>query len=489
MTEADEKKAVSAETDEKLEEEDRLSAGGPKAVADAAEESEAKIGNDSEDKAKQDEGEEKGKEDDGDENAKDDEDQDWSNWKRKRWSGDEKSEDWNKSDNTEKRPWAGEKDDTGETVDNDNSGKVEKGDASILKSDKLGMALDDLITTDRGRNKSRGKGWQQSRDGGGWGDNKGSWRASGGGEGGGGGRGGGGGGNWKDWKKEDWSSGKDVRKDGGSGGGGEGGGGGRNSSWGRDAWKNENSGKSDWKSRKGGDDWQGSKWNGGGGSGGGGHHKSYDTASNDQAKTGGDRRVVVYHDVSGRGGRKDSCNIGRDRQHPSTVGDSRRDAVKSSERTAIIVAGIDGLKVDRRDLEKAFSEAGPVDRCIVSDKSATIYFRDARSAQTAVRRFHGGQLNDRAIDVYFEGDEPPKRAVGGRSRSRRARGGRASPMRGGGRKRKESPVSRSRSRRPRSGGGVAGDRRTDRRIADDRARRSRREPSPRRTAAGGRSRR
>merc|ERR1719277_2065054 len=110
-----------------------------------------------------------------------------------------------------------------------------------------------------------------------------------------------------------------------------------------------------------------------------------------------------------------------------------------------------GLRVERRDLERAFGSVGRVESALVGSTSATITFRDAKAAREAVRRFHGGQLNDHTINVYFEGEEPP-----------RPRGGRTS---GGGRSRTPPPASgsggggggggRSRSRRGHGNSGAA----------------------------------
>lgn len=92
---------------------------------------------------------------------------------------------------------------------------------------------------------------------------------------------------------------------------------------------------------------------------------------------------------------------------------------RSGEQRTVVVAGINGLRVNRSDLERAFSSVGHVEEADVGPAQALITFRDAKSAKEAVRRFNGGQLNDRTIDVYFEGEPPPRSgARGGRSRSR-----------------------------------------------------------------------
>ncbi|CAE8646187.1 unnamed protein product, partial [Polarella glacialis] len=88
-----------------------------------------------------------------------------------------------------------------------------------------------------------------------------------------------------------------------------------------------------------------------------------------------------------------------------------------------------GLGINRRGLEAAFSAVGRVESAIVGAESATITFREARYAQEAVRRYHGGMLNERAIDVYLEGDAPPRRQTsgGGGGGSRRAEGSTGAP--------------------------------------------------------------
>ncbi|CAE8672946.1 unnamed protein product, partial [Polarella glacialis] len=106
----------------------------------------------------------------------------------------------------------------------------------------------------------------------------------------------------------------------------------------------------------------------------------------------------------------------------------------------VVVGNLGGLRINRRDLEAAFSAVGRVESAVVGEDSAKISFREARYAQEAVRRFHGGQLNERTIDVYLEGDAPPRRQTsgGGGGGSRRAEGSTGAP--GG------------RSRSPRAGG-------------------------------------
>merc|ERR1712151_379832 len=99
--------------------------------------------------------------------------------------------------------------------------------------------------------------------------------------------------------------------------------------------------------------------------------------------------------------------------------------------------------IDRRDLEKAFSSVGPVEGSVVQRNEAKITFKEHRAAREAVRRFHGGQLNDRVIDVHIDGAAPPpprppsNRDKSGRSRSR-SRGARGS----GGRSARSPPRSR-----------------------------------------------
>ncbi|CAE8586311.1 unnamed protein product [Polarella glacialis] len=95
----------------------------------------------------------------------------------------------------------------------------------------------------------------------------------------------------------------------------------------------------------------------------------------------------------------------------------------------VVVSNLGGLGINRRGLEAAFSAVGRVESAIVGAESATITFREARYAQEAVRRYHGGMLNERAIDVYLEGDAPPRRQTsgGGGGGSRRAEGSTGAP--------------------------------------------------------------
>eukprot|EP00927_Polykrikos_kofoidii_P059323 TRINITY_DN54503_c0_g1_i1.p1 TRINITY_DN54503_c0_g1~~TRINITY_DN54503_c0_g1_i1.p1 ORF type:complete len:530 (-),score=113.37 TRINITY_DN54503_c0_g1_i1:111-1637(-) len=421
-----------------------------------------------------------------------------SNWKNSTWSErSDKNDDWNS--------WKDERKDAntpeGESLEKDgNEPQTEK---IVKKQDKLSMSLDDLIWQDQG-SKGRSKGWGEKNGGGsGWSGNAsgggswgggsgGSWRGGGGAGGDGGGGGGGGGAAWKDWKSDDWKAGNNWKSDSG-GESGRAGGGDGTSSWSRDDWKGD---KKSW--QEGGDHRSSDTWNGGGG-GSGRYDKSYDkpydrdydqeknTSSGGNRYRGGSDRE---RDHGGRGDREEPRS-NSDRQR--SLGDiySRREDAKFNDRRTIIVDGIDGTKVDRRDLEDAFGEVGRVEYCVLKESVATITFRESRAAQDAVRRFHGGQLNDRTIDVFFEGDEHPKRAKTARSRSR-GNGGRtsgAAPVRGSCGARQEGPVSRSRSRRPREAGGGRSDRRSDHRIADERPRGSRRDASPRRAPATERSRR
>jgi len=115
----------------------------------------------------------------------------------------------------------------------------------------------------------------------------------------------------------------------------------------------------------------------------------------------------------------------RDYAYTSTGGRSSQ-VFKESHRPSreprtIAVGNIAKLRVDKRDLEKAFESVGRVERSILSGSLAYITFCDPKDARDAVRRFHGGQLNDQTIEVYFAepggfgGDRG--RAAGGRSRT------------------------------------------------------------------------
>jgi len=166
---------------------------------------------------------------------------------------------------------------------------------------------------------------------------------------------------------------------------------------------------------------------------------------------------------SGRGAERYSSRSGGTTTAPA-AGRHQAGTEKTSEPCTIIVAGMAGLRVDRRDLERAFGTVGRVESAVVGGQTATITFREPRVAREAVRRFHRGQLNDRTIDVYFEGQEPPRR-----SPATRGSGG------GGGSRREAPQRSRSRSRRAR-GSGSGGAAAAPTRRAEERRRRS---PTPR----------
>lgn len=125
----------------------------------------------------------------------------------------------------------------------------------------------------------------------------------------------------------------------------------------------------------------------------------------DRDRARGDRRSDGHGDT---GSRRDTAP-----QRPAPRG----------EDNTVVVSGIDGLHIERRDLETAFEAAGRVFKASVKDGIATIVFEDERGAREAIRRFNGGQLNDRTIRVVLEADQPRRVGAGraieaARSRSR-----------------------------------------------------------------------
>ncbi|CAJ1337430.1 unnamed protein product, partial [Effrenium voratum] len=98
----------------------------------------------------------------------------------------------------------------------------------------------------------------------------------------------------------------------------------------------------------------------------------------------------------GCGDRRDPEPRDRDRRrHDDPPADGRgRDA--GGERRTIVVSNLQGLHINRRDLETAFRSVGQVMSANVGGDVATITFREEGSAKDAVRRFHGGQLNETA---------------------------------------------------------------------------------------------
>lgn len=193
--------------------------------------------------------------------------------------------------------------------------------------------------------------------------------------------------------------------------------------------------------------------------------------------------------ANGRGGRNDAHDAGIDQQRPRLAMGKN-----VAGQNKIVVVGLAGLDLGRRDLEQAFSASGTVESCQLGRNSATIVYTTATQAKDAVRRFNGGKLNDRAISVYFDGEEPPK-TTARRSRSRGKDGGRpvavdrpervvkraASPLRPARRELPPTRGERARSRSRRGGGGNGGG------VGGDRGvRRSQREASPRRGGVAGR---
>lgn len=137
---------------------------------------------------------------------------------------------------------------------------------------------------------------------------------------------------------------------------------------------------------------------------------------------------------------------------------SSRHQPERDEMRTVIIGGMQGLRVGRRDLENAFGAVGEVERAIVGPETASLTFYDAKAAREAVRRFDGGQLNERTIEVYFEGDEPTRQSS--------RRGGRSRTPRVSSRNRDASGRGRDRAERSRSRRGVPS------RAAPERRRRS-----------------
>eukprot|EP00928_Gymnodinium_smaydae_P027499 TRINITY_DN2125_c0_g1_i1.p1 TRINITY_DN2125_c0_g1~~TRINITY_DN2125_c0_g1_i1.p1 ORF type:complete len:1136 (-),score=255.64 TRINITY_DN2125_c0_g1_i1:108-3515(-) len=89
----------------------------------------------------------------------------------------------------------------------------------------------------------------------------------------------------------------------------------------------------------------------------------------------------------------------------SSGGRSRQEAPAEGERKAVIVSGLSGMQIRRRDLGSAFATIGPVEdvEILPGGSRARISFKDGTSAKKAVQHFHGGELGDRMIQVHFEG--------------------------------------------------------------------------------------
>jgi len=330
------------------------------------------------------------------------------------------------------------------------------GEENVAKVDKLSMSLDDLIQSDRQSGWGKGKYGKSDRQSG-WGKGKygKSWQSD---------------ADDSGWKKKDKSSWNDWADGGGRGGNWSSGGG-----W-KKSWNQQDD-------RSAGDSSYAKSY----------ESKSYDSKPNDKSygknhdsydkdvgsydkggsRNGYGRATQSSSDGRGRGDgqeeqrhREDARDQRRGGEEGRSGGDRygrsggttsrhhQQPADKIGETRTVMVAGMSGLRVDRRDLERAFGSVGRVEHANIGNSTATITFREARAAREAVRRFHGGQLNERTIDVYFEGQEPSRRhsAAGG------SRGG--------------TPRSRSRSRRGRgTGGGSSTMPRTSRRSPARRTRR------------------
>mmetsp|Transcript_131832 Transcript_131832/g.263089 ORF Transcript_131832/g.263089 Transcript_131832/m.263089 type:complete len:460 (+) Transcript_131832:120-1499(+) len=362
----------------------------------------------------------------------------------------EKCQDGEKTESIERKESEAEAD-----ADQKEEEKKDGGEENVAKIDKLSMSLDDLIQSDRQSGWGKGKHGKSDRQSG-WGKGKygKSWQSE---------------ADDSGWKKKDKSSWNDWSDGGGRGGNWSSGGG-----W-KKSWNQQDD-------RSGADSGYAKSY----------ESKSYDSKPNDKSygknhdsydkdvgsydkggsRNGYGRATQSSSDGRGRGDgqeeqrhREDARDQRRGGEEGRSGGDRygrsggtssrhQQPAEKTGEPRTVVVAGMSGLRVDRRDLERAFGSVGRVEHANVGNSTATITFREARAAREAVRRFHGGQLNERTIDVYFEGQEPSRRhsAAGG------SRGG--------------TPRSRSRSRRGRgTGGGSSTMPRTSRRSPARRTRR------------------
>lgn len=329
--------------------------------------------------------------------------------------------------------------------------------AVVEKVDKLNMSLDDLIATDT---KPKGKGKGKSSGGGS------SWGGGGGGSyGSGGGNkwGGSGGASWKDGGSKPWS-----KDDSGSSWGAK-------KSWEAPARKSWDGGDDKWASKKpawdSGDKYGKSSYGDKSYGGGSSKYDKYDSKSSYDSKGYDKYDSKGSYDSRDKGGDRDrrdaKADDDRDRRRDSgrdhggssggrTWGSGGgRDAPARApvEGATVVVSGIQGLRLDARDLEKAFAAVGTVESAVMKGANALISFSSRRCATEAVRRFHGGQLNDRTIDVALEGEAPARHKGSGGGRSRSPRQAERSPPRSS---RGHAPAAGGRSRsRGRTGGSSA----------------------------------
>ena len=54
-----------------------------------------------------------------------------------------------------------------------------------------------------------------------------------------------------------------------------------------------------------------------------------------------------------------------------------------------------------KDIKEAMSEVGKIERCIVEEGEATLWFATHTEANRAVQTYNGGDMNGRKIRVFF----------------------------------------------------------------------------------------
>jgi len=331
-------------------------------------------------------------------------------------------------------------------VEDDNAADG-KEEPAVSKLDKLEMSLDELVDADRRSEKGHGGGWNKVKSNK-WeaSNSKQSW-ASGGWQNGGGQEG---------WAKKEASSGTWSGTDSKKWTGGN--------NWNsNDKWSNsshtagsswnssgQGQGWSSQKSSSWNNDWQSSKnterrsdWKGSYSAADNGR-QSYDQKGSwgsqyDQRSSDRGYERPQQHKGYDRGYDRPPPQQHYDRDPPPARRHEERDYAYASasgrsaevykedarpahrEPRTIAVGNIEKLRVDKRDIEKAFDSVGRVERSTLSGSLAYITFYEPKDARDAVRRFNGGQLNDQTINVYFAEpggfDEQRGRVAGGRSRT------------------------------------------------------------------------
>merc|ERR1712087_149952 len=147
---------------------------------------------------------------------------------------------------------------------------------------------------------------------------------------------------------------------------GKGKGGGSWSSGGKGGGKWSRGNADDWKKSSGGGDWK-KDWKSGGDSWGGGGGK-YASSSDSYKGSSKGSRSDRSSDERGYGKSYDwEARSGGDRGHG-------RDHRRGGDDCTVIIRGLGGMNIDRRDLEKAFSSVGPVEGSVVQRNEAKITF-------------------------------------------------------------------------------------------------------------------